>query len=131
MIKRLGSYFDSRPERAKVIVLILTVALALVLAGVGAVYTMPLSKIKVSAYNQDALDEMTIMVLIDGKAKGMYTTLDPKSGVTRVWSVVTGSHLVVIEYYYPNRPSRVDYAWSRDVQVGPLSTKNVDAYLAG
>lgn len=104
------------------------VVVLVILSAVGLIYSQPWSKVQLSIYNRDTLNDITLMVEIDGKYK-LYTTLGPTGGVSELWSVPTGSHSVTIAYYYPNYESQMTHGWSGDVQVGPLSTKNVDAYL--
>ena len=109
------------------------VVLVVVLASVGLVYTLPLSNVKLLAYNQDDWDTIRIAVRIDGDLKATADLAPNSGGIVGVWSVDAGAHLITINCGYPNYPPvnpDAPPSWAQEVQVGPLYTKDVYAYLA-
>jgi len=140
----LGPAYAQRPVQVPTVnksipkwIVVLIIVLILAGAGIGASYSMPLSKLKViithSAYSSIGVD-----VYIDGVLKGS-VGVSPGTSIVGVWSVVAGTHTVQIdrgywvyhpagwfssEYYYAVGPDGVaDFTYAYDV--GPLGTKNV------
>jgi hypothetical protein len=121
-------------------IVVVVVVLILLGAGIGAVYSMPWSKIKLIV-EQNQHGQIGVDVYINGVLKasvgiGLGTT------IVGVWSVVAGSHMVQVdggewhqgvithlfspdEYYWyyegPDGTADISYTY----EVGPLSTKNV------
>ena len=116
---------------------VLLVVAVFVLAVVGLIYTLPLSKIRVLVVN-GYYDKIGLRVYVDGDLKADID-LDPGGDyqVVGVWSVSQGSHSVSIErgYWYLDTSGQTDVFRYVDMDgrtdfvntchVGPLSTKNV------
>jgi hypothetical protein len=120
--------------------LVLVIVVILVVAGVGAPYLMPLSKIKLIVTHNE-YSSIGVRVYIDGISKGLIG-VSAGTSIVGVWSVVAGTHTVALdrghwdvllitqwpdpdEYVnnYDGPDGTVDFTYAYDV--GPLYTKNV------
>jgi hypothetical protein len=143
----LGPAYAQRPTQVPtatrsipIWVIVLIVVLILAGAGIGAVYSMPRSKIKVIVSHSE-YSSIGVNVYIDGVLKSS-TGVSPGTSILGVRSVVAGTHTVQIDcggwytqvithwfspdetvhnYVAPDGKVDITYAY----EVGPLYTKNV------
>ena len=135
----LGPVYIQMPVQAQIAhrafpkwILVPIVVLVLVVAGMVAIYSLPLSTIKITMYNQNGGDAIRVTLSIDGDLKAT-TDINANSNVVATITVDAGTHLVEINYDYPDYPPLSNMEspaeWAQEVYLGPLSTTNLSASL--